>query len=89
MFTIKHLSPHGNESLYEARIVSFLPAPTAAGLDQPVNTATHQLGTLAFNEYDKIGLSELRDGSVYVMNENGSTVAKYDLGGWIPSLAGV
>lgn len=88
MFTIKHLSPMGNEALYEAGMVSFLPAPTAAGLDQPANTAQHQLGTLAFTEPGHTGMNELRDGNVYVMNENGSTVAKYDLGGWYASLKG-
>lgn len=82
MFTIKHLTHDGNEALYEALMVSFMPAPTAVGLDQPAGTSAHRLGTLAFSEPRQVGLNELRDGSVYVMNENGSTVSKYDLGGW-------
>jgi hypothetical protein len=82
MFTIRHMTPTGSEALHEAQSVSFTPIEPAP-LGQPALTAQHQLGSLWLTPPDpNAPLVELRDGQVYVMNETGSTVAKYDLGGW-------
>lgn len=88
MFTIKHLSPHGNESLYEAREVIFLPAPPSPGYSQPAGTSTVSLSNFQFKPADSNAFEELSDGTVYVMNDAGSTVSKYDLGGWYTTLKG-
>ena len=82
MFTIKHRTPYGNEALYEATRVSLAVAPIPEGLDQPSGTSVHHLGVLVFSEPGETHESSLHDGMVYVMNENGSTVSRYDLGGW-------
>lgn len=87
MFTLKHLTPSGNESLYEATEVFFTP-DESAGLAQPSGTATHSLGTIGYQISPGAAVSGLADGYVYVMNEAGSTVAKYDLGGWATTGAG-
>lgn len=82
MFTLKHITPDGNEALHEAIGVLFIPIE-AAGLGQPAYTAKHQLGSLWLTGPDpNAPISEIRDGRVYVMNETGATVANYDLGGW-------
>lgn len=83
MFTIRHMTPAGNEALYEATEVSFTPTPQAP-LDQPAYAAAHQLGTLWLISPDpKASRSEITDGRAYVMNDAGATVASYDLGGWL------
>lgn len=81
MFTLKHLSPTGAEGLYEADEVFFQP-DESAGLAQPSGTAAHSLGIVSYKEAGGSTLQGLTGGYVYVMNEAGSTVAKYDLGLW-------
>lgn len=84
MFTIKHRTPYGNEALYAATNLQFCPVEGAA-LNQPVGSARESLGVLYYRGVPDGPLHELdslNDGQVYVMNETGSTVAHYDLGGW-------
>lgn len=67
MFTIKHVSPDGYESLYEAIEVNFKPEPPGVG-----NTVWYTLpGTKEIKSIDR--------GWAYVTNETGATVAKYNL----------
>lgn len=81
MLTLKHLAPSGSESIYEAAEVFFQP-DESAGLAQPTGTAAHSLGIVSY-KIDGTGIFQgLTGGYVYVMNEAGSTVAKYDLGQW-------
>lgn len=84
MLTIKHQTPYGAEALYEATNVQFCPVE-GARLDQPVGTSTSKLGAFYFRrpDHSEHTLEELDDGMIYVMNDNGSTVGKYDLGGWL------
>jgi hypothetical protein len=87
MFTIKHRSPFGNEALYRAANTQFCPIEGAPA-NQPVGFATAPLGVLYYRGDTDGPLHELEQidsGQVYVMNEAGSTVAHYDLGGWVVS----
>lgn len=79
MLTIKHITPMGNETLYETPEVSYSahPKPIDRGLDFGPLT-----GSLWYTSVLTGQMVELRDGMIFVMNGNGSTVAKYDLGGW-------
>lgn len=67
MFTVKHVSPEGYESLYEAIEVNFKPEPPGVG-----NTVWYTCpGTKEIKSID--------NGFVYVTNETGATVSKYNL----------
>lgn len=65
MFTIKHVSPTGNETLYQATEASFVSDPS---------------GATSFVNYTAPNSNEIKSiegGTVYVMNEAGKTVATY------------
>ena len=68
MLTIKVISKDGKECIEEVKSVMF-------------NPATEQRSATMFVWYeDKEDLPyTLYEGTVYVMNENGSTIAKYDI----------
>lgn len=89
MFTIKHITPYGNEALHEALEVTYspfhTPKPFQLSPDAPPDHA--KMGDLVAAIFYRstnptADLAELAGGTVYVMNETGATVAKYDLGGW-------
>jgi hypothetical protein len=74
MLTVKHVEKSGHQSVTPAETVVFDPAVgknnewpkgqvVAFGVPQPVSDGCNRYGT----------------GIVYVMNDHGSTVAKYDL----------
>ena len=87
MFTIKHLTPHGNEALYTATNLQFCPVE-GTHTDMPVGFAKDPLGVLYYRSPgDSVvkPLEQIDNGQIYVMNEAGSTVAHYDLGGWVQS----
>ena len=87
MFTLKHISHEGGETLHEATGVSYMRADTIAAqyaidkteakppLDDTV-WVTNPAGSI----YSIVG------GWVYVMNDHGATVSQYHLG--IPTAAG-
>lgn len=80
MLTIKHCTPLGNEAIYETPEATFSPYGSPTDTDHsttPLTGSVWYVRTGAGGE-----LIELRSGTVYVMNDAGSTVAKYDLGGW-------
>ena len=80
MLTIKHITSMGNEALYEATEASYSPHD-----EQSNNGHASLTGSVWYVAPNpNAPLREIRGGLVYVMNENGSTVAKYDLGGWPP-----
>jgi archaellin len=80
MFTIKHCTPLGNESVIQTPEVTYSPHPTPAPAEDGRTALT---GTVFYIRPGAGGEQiELRTGTVYVMNDAGSTVAKYDLGGW-------
>jgi hypothetical protein len=67
MLTVKHISLSGDEVLYQAHECTFSPA-TDDGLCP---------NTVWVGGDDK---TPLTGGTVFVMNDNGKTVARYDLG---------
>ena len=87
MFTIRHISPNNHEALHEASAVSFSTDAQAA-IDRTSSaaaTATYDPGTVWVTPPNQMNPSyPITGGSVYVMNDAGATVAKYDLGGWPP-----
>ena len=79
MFTIKHIDKNNTEQLIEAVSVWYQSnAEEVAGTDKPVREVLHYtVGPLVNGGR----LSRSLDfGEVYVMNSNGKTVAKYNLG---------
>lgn len=84
MLTIKHITLSGIENIYQAFDVSFAPAEVPEG--QSVRSK-HGGGTLMFmsptrhaegtSVFQQINLS---GGTVFVMNDHGKTVSRYDLG---------
>lgn len=80
MLTLKHITPMGNEAIYAAHSVSYTPHPEP--LEHPSPDHGPLIGTLWYQDVPGAPMIELRDGTVYVMNDKGSTVGKYDLGGW-------
>jgi len=68
--TVKHIESNGFESIVQSTHVNFIPGDTqnpteliAFGVAQPVSD----------------GCNRYRNGIVYVMNEAGATVAKYEI----------
>ena len=77
MLTVKHISPSGDEVICLAREVRKSPkvSPTGTG-------SLGAAGSLWIDEPDGSTRCLGSWGTFYVMNEQGSTVAKYDFGGW-------
>lgn len=70
MMTIKHITPSGEEFVHETTHVNFVPAAAKC--------ATGSGASLW--RYDSAGqATEIVDGLAYVMNDGGTTVARYDL----------
>lgn len=70
MMTIKHITAIGEEFVYPTSHVNFVPA----------NAKCAAPATDSVWRYDEEGRAyEMRDGRVYVMNEHGTTVARYDM----------
>jgi hypothetical protein len=82
MFTIKHTTPMGNEALIETDEVSYCPHPEPQ--PHPDTRLGHTTGVLWYKSPVTGHLVPISEGMTYVMNDNGSTIAKYDLGGWAP-----
>ena len=72
MLTVKHISLSGIETIYPASSVEFRPAATK-------DCAPASDSVLAFTEQHYV-VAELTGGTVFVMNEHGKTVSRYDLG---------
>lgn len=68
MFTVKHTNPNFYETLYSCREVCYHPHDDVAGPEA------------IFLYGGDAAMETLQFGTVYVMNENGATVSKYDLG---------
>lgn len=71
MFTVKHTSSSYQDTIYSAREVRFNPSTSG-----PNQTPTPETVWLSGGDSWS---DPLTDGTVYVMNDNGATVAKYDL----------
>ena len=71
MFTIMHERPDGTEELFTANHVQYVPCTEETlGAD-----GVHLLGEGG----PGIRIGKLTDGRVFVMNDKGATVARYDL----------
>lgn len=87
MFTLKHTTPMGNDTLISAAEVCYSPHPEPKALpcgDDEIGKFGPVTGSVWYLRQFVPGEStiEIMNGIVYVMNDKGSTVAKYDLGGW-------
>jgi hypothetical protein len=76
MFTILHKRPDGSEHVFKAVQIQYLPFTEefgdAAGL--------HLLSGPGEADGDpSVRIGRLRDGTIFVMNDKGTTVARYDL----------
>jgi hypothetical protein len=80
MFTLKHITPLGNEALIESEDISY--TPHAVPQPHPDRRLSHMTGAVWYKSVETGSLVPINDGTVYVMNGHGSTIAKYDLGGW-------
>ena len=86
MFTIKHITPLGNEAILAAEEVTFMSNGSCqdAGHDhEPFHGTVFYIPTAP--KASDSTIIQLHGGTVYVMNRFGSTVAKYELGGWMTS----
>ncbi len=76
MFTIKHVSPEGYESLYEAIELNYAPA---LGLQTATAISSTTTDTVWYTCPGSKEIKSIERGFVYVTNETGATVAKYNL----------
>lgn len=80
MFTLKHVTPDGAEALIATTGVSYTPTKPAYDIEQANGRYWMTTGTVWWENNTE--LVPLRDGVVYVMNDSGATVSKYELGHW-------
>lgn len=81
MLTVKHITPDGEEALYEAHEVRFNPNSIGESKGRTPSRGTLLChGSRGDEPYAPV--ATIMAGTAYVMNSSGSTVAKYDLGGW-------
>lgn len=73
MFTIKTISRHGNEALYAGLAVSYF-----SGTDDNGNSDSDMRPSVCAT-LDDNSTVHLYHGDVFIMNDNGSTVATYRL----------
>lgn len=81
MFLVKHISLSGHEDLYQTPTIRYAPrcsTDPATLWIQPVGVA--QPPALGIQIGAPSAHYPLTGGTVFVMNENGKTVARYDLG---------
>lgn len=85
MFTIKHVTPDGNESVIETYEVSYAPLDEPRIIPKPDDRQWASTGVVWWRSKVTSELVAIRDGDVYVMNEHGATVSRWHLGGWAPA----
>ena len=82
MFTVKHIQ-HGIENLYSAQGVTHR---IGEGVEMLMGDGRHKI----FDGTPRgPGCCSSGDQEIYVMNENGKTVAKYDLNPGAPAPVGI
>lgn len=74
MLTIRVNGIHGDESIFQA-------ATVIRGSDAR-KTAPHGTQIEFYDAKNEPAHGDVYFGNVYVMNENGKTVASYNMGGW-------
>jgi len=84
MFTVKHIGMLGDEAIYPADKVTFLPVK-AQEMTQAGESLPKPVPKIVLD-----GITELCGGTVFVMNDKGRTVSRYDLGASpVPIMPGV
>jgi len=86
MMTVKHITLSGEEFVYATSHVNFVPATALQG-------ANYASGSAAVPDtvwrYDADGVARpITGGTVFVMNEHGKTVSRYDIGASMVPLTG-
>ena len=81
MLSVRHIAKTGHEDIYLAHRVSYHPPVDTAG---PSAAAGHEV----FIDFGDAQPSEIiNDGTVFVMNDKGATIARYDFA--MPPIANV
>ena len=81
MLTVKYVSPDGDETVFPVLTVCFTPRKIGESLVTPNADVAPNAGVTFDRPKDSgPGLMQVSSGCVYVMNENGKTDSKYDLG---------
>jgi hypothetical protein len=73
MLTIRHIEPSGHETILQTKRVTSQPADQIHGGER-----------IIFYEKDDGSTLPIESGAVYVMNDNGKTVATYHLDNLVP-----
>jgi hypothetical protein len=76
MFTIKHIHPSGDEFLHQGENPHYV--PQRAKCDVQVKRGDGVNDHFAFERADG-SVQILYSGTIFVMNENGKTVARYEM----------
>lgn len=80
MLTIKHVEHGGHEGLQQCTSISYTPKNGGHPDDRNPRAQLIAFGcTAKGGAVDEHGVCRYGDGMVYVMNETGATVGKYDL----------
>lgn len=87
MLTVNHKQVMGGEAIYEVVSLRFDPH-CIEGCSNKFGPSAGILYLAFPSNNPSFTELQLKTGSVYVMNEAGKTVAKYDLGGWALPCAG-
>lgn len=85
MFTVKHITADGNEVVFEAVEVTYNPKHFPVAVDEPLLSRGYVWYVDPKEKpIEGLGIAHrrLEDGTVYVMNDNGATVARYYLGSY-------
>lgn len=78
MFTVKHIHLCGAEEIFQVHTVRYTPGGTPDQRPNVAASATPE--TLWVRSPDWMDEKPLTGGTVFVMNDIGKTVARYDLG---------
>ena len=70
MFSVKYIRISGHEEIYPALRVSY----------HPKDTDPQELPACVFMDKPDGSTQQLLDGTIFVMNDMGKTVSRYDLG---------
>lgn len=81
MMTVKWCSPDGFEQIFPVHDIKFIDRECTGQIGRSPASGHVWFNRPAFKS-DVPVMEHVYDGTVYLMNEAGKTVAKYELGGW-------
>jgi len=85
MFTLRHIEDNQHESIRQAKWVSYDPGHgNSSSGERCLHYGNAQMDV---DREPTVDEGRFASGTVYVMNENGKTVAKYDFGDWRTDVA--